>query len=502
MKRWIAWLMVTVLVVSLMLARGPSPVAAVEPKREFRAFWVDAFHDGFKTPDQVDQLMKEVRRSKANAVIVQVRRRGDAYFNKSLEPRTEDPALKEGFDALDYLLEKAHSETPRIEVHAWLATLPIWNSVTPPKSPDHVFNQHGPGAKGKDYWLMDNYAGENRSGADYVLDPGHPDALDYTVEQYINVVKQYPVDGIHLDLVRYMGEEWGYNPVSLKRYRKQTGAVGRPDPGDVKWKEWRREQVDHLMRKVYLKSIAIRPDVKVSAAVIAWGKGPQTMEEYRQSAPYNQVMQNWDGWLSEGILDLALPMNYDREHVEEQKAWYDLWINWEKDHQYNRQIAAGPGIYLNSISGSLAQIARAQAPSAAGHRLAGVSLYSYAETNKDGDSREEFLTALRKPTSHGDPVFTEPALPPEMPWKTRPAKGTLMGQVLDRHKKPLDGLTLQLRRGRRVHTLRTDGNGFFGKTELLPGLYTLKPDPSSGSSRTQAVRIAAGKVVEVKVQMK
>lgn len=80
-----------------------------------------------------------------------------------------------------------------------LATLPIWNSATPPKSPDHVFNRHGPGAKGREYWLMDSYAGENRSGADYVLDPGHPDAPDYTVDQYVNVVKQYPVDGIHLD---------------------------------------------------------------------------------------------------------------------------------------------------------------------------------------------------------------------------------------------------------------------------------------------------------------
>lgn len=34
-------------------------------------FWVDAFHDGFKTREQVDQLMRDVRRSKANTVIVQ-----------------------------------------------------------------------------------------------------------------------------------------------------------------------------------------------------------------------------------------------------------------------------------------------------------------------------------------------------------------------------------------------------------------------------------------------
>ncbi|MFD1426534.1 family 10 glycosylhydrolase [Kroppenstedtia sanguinis] len=500
MKRWVAGL--TMPGVLSLFAGGPVPVGAVEPKREFRAFWVDAFHDGFKSPEQVDQLLRDVRRSQANAVMVQVRRRGDAYFNKALEPRTEDPALQADFDALDYLLKQAHSGTPRIEVHAWLTTLPIWNSATPPQSPDHVFNRHGPGAKGRDYWLMDSYDGENRSGANYLLDPGHPDALDYTVDQYIHVAKQYPVDGIHLDLVRYMGEEWGYNPVSLERYQKQTGLEEKPHPEDARWKEWRRKQVDHLLRKVYLKSIAIRPDLKVSAAVIAWGKGPQTLAEYKQSAPYNQVMQNWDGWLSEGILDLVLPMNYDREHEEEQREWYHLWVDWEKDHQYNRQIAAGPGIYLNSISGSLSQISRAQTPSAAGNHLVGVSLYSYAETNKDEASREEFLTALTKATSHGKPVFAEPALPPKMPWKTRPQKGALMGQVLDSKGNSPDGLTLRLRQGKRIHTLLTDGNGFFGKTELSPGLYILKSDRLSSSNRLQTVRVTAGRVTEVKVQLK
>ncbi len=81
------------------------------------------------------------------------------------------------------------------------------------------------------------------------------------------------MDGIHLDLVRYMGADWGYNPTSLERYRAETGTVGTPDPQDEGWKQWRREQVTNLMRQVYLRSIAIRPDIKVSAAVIAWERG-------------------------------------------------------------------------------------------------------------------------------------------------------------------------------------------------------------------------------------
>ena len=67
---------------------------------ELRAVWVDAFHDGFKTPEQVDALVAWARDANLNALFVQVRRRGDAYYVKSFEPRSEDPDLVPGFDAL------------------------------------------------------------------------------------------------------------------------------------------------------------------------------------------------------------------------------------------------------------------------------------------------------------------------------------------------------------------------------------------------------------------
>jgi uncharacterized lipoprotein YddW (UPF0748 family) len=480
---------------------GSAAGYAEESNRSFRAFWVDAFHDGVKTPDQVDKLLADVKEANANAVIVQVRRRGDAYFNQALEPRTQDPGLQPGYDPLADLIQKAHASQPRIEVHAWLATLPIWNSETPPLSDQHVFNQHGPSVEGRDYWLMERVDGVNRNGADYVLDPGHPDALDYTADQYVNVVRHYAVDGIHLDLVRYMGSDWGYNPTALERYQKQTGTADKPAPDDPRWKAWRREQVDHLMRQVYLRSIAIRPDVKVSAAVIAWQQGPSTLEEYRQSAPYQQVLQDWNGWLEEGIIDMAIPMNYDREHVPLQKEWFDQWIAWEKDHQHQRHIAAGPGIYLNAVEGSLAQIRRAMTPSAAGNRLAGVSLYSYAVTNKDGVPSLDFFRALSKESAYGQPVFSEKAEVPEMPWKSQPTKGYLMGRLVI-NEDTADNREVIIRGDHHLeYRVRTDGNGFFGKANLAPGYYVVQVK-SGSNSLSRSVVVEAGRVAEVNIREK
>jgi uncharacterized lipoprotein YddW (UPF0748 family) len=207
----------------IVVIAGNFPIKASETVRpEVRALWVDAFHDGFKTPNQVDKLIKDCLNANINTLIVQVRRRGDAYYNKSIEPRTEDLNLLPGFDALQYLIEKAH--TNKIEVHAWLNTLVAWNSSIPPKDPNHVWNLHGPKAVGKANWVSycRTYNKTNRSWSDkvysaYFLDPGNPEALDYTSDVFLNVVKNYDVDGIHLDYTRYDGLGWGYNPTSVAR---------------------------------------------------------------------------------------------------------------------------------------------------------------------------------------------------------------------------------------------------------------------------------------------
>src|SRR5438105_37417 len=111
---------------------------------ELRAVWVDAFHDGFKTSAQVDDLVAWARSANLNALFVQVRRRGDAYYLRSFEPRAEDPDLAPGFDALQYLIDRAHQGPQPLQVHAWLATLPIWwQRDTPPQAPNHPFNTRG-----------------------------------------------------------------------------------------------------------------------------------------------------------------------------------------------------------------------------------------------------------------------------------------------------------------------------------------------------------------------
>ena len=132
-------------------------------------------------------------------------------------------------------------------------------------------------------------------------------------------MRNYDVDGIHLDQVRYYEGDplrWGYNPTSVARFNAQL----RPRPGDAASAD--RSAVDRLAARpghragasnLYSQTKAIKPNVAVTAAVVTWGRGPQTADDWERQAPYAAVLQDWRAWLQEGIVDYLLPMDYYRE---------------------------------------------------------------------------------------------------------------------------------------------------------------------------------------------
>src|SRR5438128_11229862 len=80
---------------------------AADQNPEFRAFWADAWHEGFQSAGEVSNLISNVRAANCNAVFVQVRKRGDAYYQGSpFEPAAK--AVKPDFDPLGEIIREAH----------------------------------------------------------------------------------------------------------------------------------------------------------------------------------------------------------------------------------------------------------------------------------------------------------------------------------------------------------------------------------------------------------
>lgn len=506
----------------LLLLFSPSTLRAQDPP-ELRAVWVDAFHEGIRTAKEADEVVAAARRANLNTLIVQVRRRGDALYTKGVEPPLDDPAYDPSFDALAYIVDAAHRAG--LEVHAWVNAMPVWRDEAPPKDARHVFNQHGPSAPGDRNWLTSSPTGDHKFPVGYFLDPGHPAAAAYLADIYLNIVRNYAVDGIHFDYVRYpetderlpRGAGVGYNATNLARFRRATGRTDTPAPDDDEWTEWRREQVTNLVRRVSIEARAINPRIKISAALIPWGQPPTNETDFETVAPMQRIFQNWHAWLQDGLLDLGIPMNYASETDDRVRGWFDGWMRWEKRHQHGRQLAVGLGAYRNTPAHTLAQIARARTED--GGHIAGVSFFSYAVPTLpaavkpgtdlpavpvSGSNRLAFLAEGIQGTPG---AFARPASVPAMPWIENPDRGWIAGTVAAREPGENDTVEVAIVRRRywpfgNKTTVRTDGNGYFGVAGLKPGRYevSIVGRPFTGRRpRTQRFEldVQAGRVSRV-----
>ena len=413
---------------------GPSPIALGPP--QYRALWVDAFHDGIKSPSQVEKLVADAHRANLNALIVQVRKRGDAYFNISDEPRATDILGPTDFDPLAYVIQLAHAAIPRIEVHAWINTFFAGESSA-------IYVLHGA------QW--GNRASDGSTSG--YLDPGVPDVQVYTHKIYMDVARNYDVDGLHMDFVRYPGMDWGYSPEAVALYKLQTGTAITPAPDDERWKAWRRAQVTSFVRNLHADLKILKPNVRLSGALICFGGGPASTADWPLTSAYGSVFQDWRAWLANAYIDFGVPMNYDSDWSSLEKDWFGRWLNFEKNSGFANRILTGVGAFMNYPEDTLAQLRRALAD-----HVLGVAIYSYGSTSVYGNAdfygnaavaadlprqpyyqnvtkrepaatrgrlfNNSFMTQLSRPDIYWDvelgwvattPVFTQPAEVPALP---------------------------------------------------------------------------------------
>jgi uncharacterized lipoprotein YddW (UPF0748 family) len=501
-------LLITVLLVCALSAHGDSA-------QRYRAFWVETFNTPFATRLDVDRVLGAALRSNANALFVEVRRRGDAWYLDAKEPLPEvdnfgepDATGRLTFDPLRYLIARAH--TRGIEVHAFTIVGAVYNGdprVKLPSDPQHAFLQHvwdaaaGEPYRGRRQWATralpynaaGTFEGGQRFGKDWYVDLGHPDAAAYTISALTYLVHKYELDGIHLDRIRYpespldrpRGEPWGsnvgYNETSVARFNARYGTTGWPKSNDPRWNDWRREQVTSFVRRLTLEAKSIRPAIKVSAAVVCFGAGPHGNGGFEATEPYARVFQDWQGWLEEGLLDLVLPMNYKREKLPAQSRQFDDWARFTIDtaHANGRQAVVGLGAYLNPLTATLRQARRVLS-----HGADGVAFFSLARPRAGApatsdQARDDFANAVRSGLSaagdryeaaSNEPLF---AVPVRTPPPRDSGRGSMMGIALDPSGTPLDGaiVTVENLTTHQLRRVRTDGNGFYGLLGLVPGRY-------------------------------
>lgn len=450
-------------------APTPAALTAVDaPGSAVRGLWVDAFGPGLKTRAQVTQTVEDAARLGVNTLFVQAIRRADCLCLKSGLPTATDRDLERNFDPLEIVTRQAHARGMR--VIAWVSVTGMFNAAATSTNPSHIYRTHGPGS-GPQSWLTRRPDGTwLEAGRDGWLDVAIPEAAEYIAQGTVNLVRNYAVDGVQLDRIRYPdGGNWGYDPKVLARYRAETGHAGTPDPSDPDWTDWKREQVTALVRRIALEVKAVRSSAWVTAATITYYQPPRTgdLVSFRRRQTYADVLQDWPTWTYDGLIDLNVLMNYKRDDVGDQGYWFDGWNAFAQSVRTRADgipaaLAVGTAMYLNPPTVTAAQATRAVQGGLGwvgyAYRTPTAAVYGQKETPTQGlNSVTQLLTAP------GAPLATP------RPWtETPPTVRGLLGRVTGTTT-PGWRTVEAYQGGRPVAQTITDGNGYYGFATLPAG---------------------------------
>ncbi len=165
-------------------------------------------------PDSLAKIMAVAEDMNVTDLYAQVVVSGYAYYRSGVLPRSQYLAKIAGseYDPLQAVIAAGHKRSMR--VHAWVNCYVVWSLKTPPDSARHIYYQHPE-------WFIRDVRG--RSALDYphpvwenwgleglYLDPAQPEVRRYLETVCAEICGCYPVDGVHLDFIRYPGVLWGF----------------------------------------------------------------------------------------------------------------------------------------------------------------------------------------------------------------------------------------------------------------------------------------------------
>jgi uncharacterized lipoprotein YddW (UPF0748 family) len=279
---------------------------------EFRAFWCDSAFGG-KDKDW-DAAIKQIADNGFTAVFPWMSGGGFAFYASRVQPVR--PEVAERGDQIEKCL--AACKKYGVQMHVWrgnfsTAWLGQAEFIEQMRREGRLqissAGKEGCEFKGKVYqWLC----------------PSHPENQKLEIASMVEVARNYDVDGLHFDTIRYAGGEYCFCDGCRERFTKAIGGKIKNWPQDVlskgayyeQWNDWRRGNITAVVKAVSEQARAIKPKIKMSAAV--WSDWPKIRVTGGQ---------DWKLWCEKGWLDFACPMNYtgrDQEfenYVASQKKW-------------------------------------------------------------------------------------------------------------------------------------------------------------------------------------
>ena len=328
----------------------------------------------------IDEMIQFAVLNRFNNIVIQVRGRGDAFYNSKFVPKSS--LIKDlDFDPLAYVLPAAKEKG--LKVHVWLNAYLLWSSSVKPIQNEHLANT-------KIEWIDHNQL-QNKSLKELLIDnknrkngfegiylsPGHPNVNKYLLKVFKELVDEYEIDGIHLDYIRLHDQGYGKNPYAIANFRKynnsnnQIDALSLDQYSSQEWNDFLRKSITELVSDTKDMIMLSNSRIELSAAV------KPSLYEARE-----RFSQEWDVWLVAGYLDKAFVMNYAAD-LKIFAANIDIMYD-NLPKKYRDRVVIGIATYNQSAEEALTKVKYAKVT-----RFSSVAFFSY---NSLAQSKAYFQT--------------------------------------------------------------------------------------------------------------
>lgn len=327
-----------ILSVILVLAMLVPAAYAAQPAQDgMRGVWVSSVANidypsqqglsADQLKSEADTILNNIAAMGLNTVFLQVRPSADALYQSALFPwsryvsGTTGQAPDGDFDVLAYWVEGAHSRG--LQLHAWLNPYRITRDG---KEELDALPETSP-AKQHPEWVVE-YEGN------YYFNPGLPAVQQLVVDGAAEIVRNYDVDGIHLDDYFYPGTDFN-DAAAYARYGEDFDDIG----------DWRRDNVNTLIASLDETVHAINPELSfgVSPAGIWDNKAdnPKGSDTNGRSS-YREIYCDSVEWVKRGTVDYICPQLY--WSIGYEIADFEVLVDWWQDIVSTSDVALYIGI--------------------------------------------------------------------------------------------------------------------------------------------------------------
>lgn len=298
-----------------------NPVNPVNSSSALRGVWVStvfnldwpstaSYGNQAKQQQEYIQLLNELQAMGMNAVFVQVRPSADALYPSSMVPwskyLTGTQGKNPGYDPLAFLVDETHKRG--MQFHAWFNPFRAnTDAKTDQLAATHVVKKHPD-------WIVN-------SGNKLYINPGIPQARQQIIAEVMEVVKNYNIDGVHLDDYFYPSNGTFNDDATFKAYNSKK-IVTKAD--------WRRDNINQFVQQLNQSIKSVKPHVQFGISPFGVWRNiavDKTGSDTKAGVTaYDNMYADVRTWIKQGWMDYVTPQIY--WSLSFAPAQYDKLVTW------------------------------------------------------------------------------------------------------------------------------------------------------------------------------